>query len=98
MPNYMVLIKDSNGLDTEFFDNWDEADSFLYDIDTAAVVEIYERVYDESLATSLAQKSLDIWRGEILMAETWVERHGALIGGLIAFGVMFVLFAWGMSM
>ena len=31
------------------------------------------------------------------MAETWVERHGALIGGLIAFGVMFVLFAWGMK-
>ena len=47
---------------------------------------------------SLVQKSLDIWKGEILMAETWVERHGALIGGLIAFGVMFVLFAWGMSM
>jgi len=56
------------------------------------------RLYWKSLATSLAQKSLDIWRGEILMAETWVERHGALIGGLIAFGVMFVLFAWGMSM
>ena len=46
----------------------------------------------------MVQKSLDIWKGEILMAETWVERHGALIGGLIAFGVMFVLFAWGMSM
>ena len=30
------------------------------------------------------------------MAETWVERHGALIGGLIAFGVMFLIFAWGM--
>lgn len=47
MPNYMVLIKDSNGLGTEFFNDWDEADSFLYDIDTAAVVEIYERVYDD---------------------------------------------------
>jgi len=47
MPNYMVLIKDSNGLGTEFFDDWDETDSFLYDIDTAAVVEIYERVYDD---------------------------------------------------
>lgn len=47
MPNYMVLIKDSNGLGTEFFDNRDETDSFLYDIDTAAVVEIYERVYDD---------------------------------------------------
>ena len=30
--------------------------------------------------------------------DPWYERHGALIGGLIAFGVMFVLFAWGMSM
>jgi len=47
MPNYMVLIKDSNGLGTEFFDDLDETDSFLYDIDTAAVVEIYERVYDD---------------------------------------------------
>ena len=47
MPNYMVLIKDSNGLGTEFFDEWDKTDSFLYDIDTAAVVEIYERVYDD---------------------------------------------------
>lgn len=47
MPNYMILIKDSNGLGTEFFDDWDETDSFLYDIDTAAVVEIYERVYDD---------------------------------------------------
>lgn len=32
------------------------------------------------------------------MAETWVERHGALIGGLIAFTVLFGIFAWGMSM
>ena len=47
MPNCMVLIKDSNGLGTEFFEDWDETDSFLYDIDTAAVVEIYERVYDD---------------------------------------------------
>lgn len=47
MPNYMVLIKDSDGLGTEFFEDWDETDSFLYDIDTAAVVEIYERVYDD---------------------------------------------------
>ena len=47
MPNYMVLIKDSNGLGTEFFEDWDETDLFLYDIDTAAVVEIYERVYDD---------------------------------------------------
>ena len=47
---------------------------------------------------STAQKSKHIWKEWNLMAETWVERHGALIGGLIAFGVMFVLFAWGMSM
>ena len=32
------------------------------------------------------------------MAETWVERHGALIGGLIVFGILFAIFAWGMSM
>lgn len=32
------------------------------------------------------------------MAETWVERYGALIGGLIAFTVLFLIFAWGMSM
>jgi len=49
-------------------------------------------------ARSTAQRSKHIWKEWILMAETWVERHGALIGGLIAFGVMFVLFAWGMSM
>lgn len=30
------------------------------------------------------------------MAETWVERHSALIGGLIAFTVLFLIFAWGM--
>ena len=47
MPNYMVLIKDSNGLGTEFFEDGDETDLFLYDIDTAVVVEIYERVYDD---------------------------------------------------
>ena len=47
---------------------------------------------------SLVQKSLDIWKGEILMAETWVERHGAALGAVLAFGVMFLLFAWGMSM
>ena len=32
------------------------------------------------------------------MAETWVERHGALIGGLIVVGILFSIFAWGMSM
>ena len=31
-------------------------------------------------------------------SDSWWTSHGALIGGLIAFGVMFVLFAWGMSM
>lgn len=30
------------------------------------------------------------------MAETWVERHGALIGGLLVFVVLFAIFAWGM--
>ena len=28
--------------------------------------------------------------------DPWYIRHGALIGGLLVFGVMFVLFAWGM--
>lgn len=28
--------------------------------------------------------------------DPWYVRHGALIGGLLVFGVMFVLFAWGM--
>ena len=30
--------------------------------------------------------------------DPWYVRHGALIGGLIVVGVMFVLFALGMSM
>lgn len=30
--------------------------------------------------------------------DPWYIRHGALIGGLIVVGVMFVLFALGMSM
>ena len=32
------------------------------------------------------------------MAETWVERHGAALGAVLAFGVLFLIFAWGMSM
>lgn len=32
------------------------------------------------------------------MAETWVEKHGAALGAVLALGVMFLLFAWGMSM
>lgn len=30
------------------------------------------------------------------MAETWIERHGAALGALFVFGVLFLLFAWGM--
>ncbi len=30
--------------------------------------------------------------------DPWYIRHGALIGGLIAFTVLFGIFAWGMSM
>ncbi len=29
-------------------------------------------------------------------SDPWYVRHGALIGGLIAFGVLFLVFAWGM--
>lgn len=47
MPNYMVLIKDSNGLGPEWFDSYDDADFFCSDIDSSAVIEIYERVYDD---------------------------------------------------
>ena len=39
-----------------------------------------------------------IWKEWILMAETWVERHGAALGAVLTFGVMFLIFAWGMSM
>ena len=32
------------------------------------------------------------------MAETWVERHGAALGAVLAFILLFAIFAWGMSM
>lgn len=47
MPNYMVIVKDCNGLGSEFFDSYDDADFYCSDIDTSAVIEIYERVYTE---------------------------------------------------
>lgn len=31
-------------------------------------------------------------------SDPWYVRHGALIGGLIVVGILFLLFAWGMSM
>ena len=36
MPNYMVLIKDSNGLGPEWFDSYDDTDFFCSDIDSSA--------------------------------------------------------------
>ena len=32
------------------------------------------------------------------MAETWVERHGAALGAVLVFVILFGIFAWGMSM
>ena len=32
------------------------------------------------------------------MAETWVERHGAALGAILVFVILFGIFVWGMSM
>ena len=47
MPNYMVIVKDQDGLGTEWFDAYDDADFYCSDIDTSAVIEIYECTYTE---------------------------------------------------
>lgn len=31
-------------------------------------------------------------------SDPWYIRHGALVGGLIVTGILFAIFAWGMSM
>lgn len=30
--------------------------------------------------------------------DPWYVRHGALVGGLIVTGILFAIFAWGISM
>ena len=51
MPNYMVIVKDQDGLGTEWFDTYDKASEYIMTARCGvnAVTELYERVADDNV-------------------------------------------------
>ena len=49
MPNYMVIVKDQDGLGSEWFDTYDEASEYVMTArcGVGAVTQLYELVADE---------------------------------------------------